>query len=405
MRKILGYYILSLCLTGLMAEDFRLIINTQMDSEALHFFLGDIYPNYSWGVRRRSPVDSGYWEAYVPPQAIPSESLPELGSQRSFYYDDINGQILRVHAQLVYAMEQGNCLIYVQKSGAMNNYDWNSLGSWFEQEIFTTVSQAFGKPGDVDGNDRVILLFFKFPDHTMVGFFSDTDLYGRSVYSASNQGEILYFNLSEGDPFSSLMKETYPHELQHLINASQRWNRSLENMELWIDEGMAENAAYILLQQVSPFHISQWKDEDSEFWDGLSMNQWNSSLEGYAWAFLFMRYVAHQAGTEQIYGDIILQPRGNSRSILLALREYGVDFDSFGDLLQAFYLALLFQEEQGIYSLGIDPGELQLQPRSPGSEFQGLLPTASAVYLPLKSPMTTTEYPESLRIIDTRDYR
>lgn len=381
-----------------MAEDFLLVINTEVISWQKPFDLGAILPDYPGGSSRISedPYEEDF--VYRPPREQRGE-VPE--KEVTFLIDDDSGQINGLRSFLVYGDSQSSCLIYVQKSGSALTQDWDRLGQWFDKEVYPKVTGLFGSPLDLDGNGKIILLFFKFADSSLAGYFSESDLFDRDWESASNQGEILYMNLTAGNPESQLIRETIPHELQHLINRSRRITRQKKSSQLWIDEGLAEMAAYEVLGYPSPYHISLWNDRDGGFWDGVSLFHWDGSLEDYALSFLFFLYLKERFPGVELNRRIINHPGGNGRSILEILQEEGVPLENFGDLLQDFYLAMLLHPED----FGSDGTDLKLRPRNPSPQYDGLLPPGAAVYLPLELAPYLNHLPEHIRVIDSRDYR
>lgn len=383
-------------------EDYYLIVNTESGPDAESFYLGHYFTGFGPGKSVRDSHELEFDEDYEPPVLEdPDEIAPEI---RYFYYEEW-GEIRRLQAQLVYNDPQGSCLIYVQRSGAVQERDWDALGAWFDGEVYPSVSQNFGIPGDVDKNGRVILLFYKFGSQHLSGYFNDTDLFSSSRYSGSNQAEILYFNLRYRRMFSSLMKETYPHELQHLINASLRMSRSLEPMELWLNEGLAESAAHLALGSPWEYNQEIWNDPDGEFWAGTSLTRWKGDLRDYALSYLFVQYIRAQTGDKSFLRQLISMEDPGLMGVIDTLDRYEVHYDSPEDLLQSFYLAILLQKEEGIWGFGDIGPELNLQVRSPKPSFNGILVPGAAVYLPLSTGEPRNPLPETLKVLDTRDYR
>lgn len=398
MKKASLILLTGFLLLSLAAEEFALVINTDVIPWNPPFDLGTVVPSIPEGSERAAGTFPEVEELY----SAPSDSRGETAERMSsFIYDDPDGELHRLRAQLVYGEEEGHCLIYVQKSGSVFNEDWDSLGRWFDQEVYPGLTESFGTPLDLDGNGRIILLFYKFPDTSLAGYYSDTDLFSREWEPGSNQGEILYMNLSAGTPESRIIRETIPHELAHLIHNSRRIPRQMKSSQLWIDEGLAEMAAYRILGIPSPFHISLWNDRDGGFWDGVSLFDWKGDLEDYALSFLFFLFLDERISADPFYREIIDHPAGNGRGILEILREEGVEYSNFGDLLEDFYLSLLKEPE----AFGLQGKSLKLRPRKPSEQYDGLLPPGAAVYLPLETLGYLKDLPAEIRVVDSRDYR
>lgn len=386
----------------LQAEDYYLIVNTGSGPDAESYYLGHYFSGFGPSKSVPTRQDWGLSEPYVAPEMdVPGEATP---AQRFFFYEE-QGEIRRLQAQLVYNAPGGHCLIYVQRSGAVEERDWDALGEWFDREVYPSVSQNFGLPGDVDHNERIILLFYKFGTEYLSGYFSDSDLYSTSRYSGSNEGEILYFNLRYTQMFSSLMKETYPHELQHLINSSLRMNRSLQPMELWLNEGLAETAAHISLGNPWEYNQEIWNDPDGDFWAGTSLTAWEGDLRDYALSYLFVQYLRAQSAQKSLLHDLILSRDPGLQGVVNTLDSYGVHYDSPADLLQSFFLAIALQDLEGTLGFGVMGSELGLEVKTPGDQYNGVLPPGAAVYLPLSTEKPRSPLPEPLKMLDTRDYR
>lgn len=174
-------------------------------------------------------------------------------------------------------------------TSAQMNYD--SLASEFDSSVFGLDVDYFGAPTDIDGNQRVLVLFTRKVnefsaaqegDGFVGGFFSSVDLAdsgdsgkdgaeatfgdddstpGDGVCDASNEAEIMW--LLAPDPTGTTGEEvdvgpvkrnaagTSSHEFQHMLNAA---NRVVKNEEAtftdleqtWLDEGLSHIAEEIV---------------------------------------------------------------------------------------------------------------------------------------------------------------
>jgi len=400
--KIKAFYIVYIfCFLSFSSwsEDFKLLINTDVDSMGESIYLGSYFPGFGPAKRKDYQEPSMDLESYVPPQD-PMSHFPET---RFFFYED-RSEILRLEARKVYDQPRGHCVIYVQKSGAVQTRDWDAVGQWFDETVYPPMIRSFGIPSDVDHNGKILLLFYKTEDPRLSGYFSDSDLYDRAVYSGSNQAEILYFNLRERDSLSQLMIDTYPHEFQHLINSSQRLQKGLEEMPRWMDEGLAESAAQWINGDDWLYNQQIWNDLDGAFWSGTSLIQWRGESEDYALSYLFFQYLRSLAEDPSIFRELIENPTSGLTGVIEVMARHDIYWDSEEDLLVSFYLAMALQQ-QGLYGFGDAPERLGIQPRSPSDEFSPMLEPGAAVYLPLKTPDPSQNLPGHLKWLDTRDYR
>ncbi len=185
-------------------------------------------------------------------------------------------------------------------SGGFSDEDWSRLGREFDEVILPTDSAYFGGPADLDGNDRVTLLFTPRVNRLtprnaasrVGGFFLPLDLVDAGdpagsglrgpegqVCPASNEGEVLY--LAAPDPsgeFSQpldraaarrLARSIAAHELEHLLSAEQRLvfgSGSFADLgATWLQEGLAHFAEEVVGLRLAG--LSAGRDLG---WDGVA---------------------------------------------------------------------------------------------------------------------------------------
>jgi hypothetical protein len=144
----------------------------------------------------------------------------------------------------------------------------DSITQEFDNNTFVTDSSYFGNPTDIDGNGRVILLFTGevnklTPANSTGGFvggyffagdyFPKTGPVNQSC-AESNNAEIMYLlspdptgkygNVRSASSVRQGTRGTIPHELEHLINAGNRYfNPAATAFEdNWLDESLAHIA-------------------------------------------------------------------------------------------------------------------------------------------------------------------
>jgi hypothetical protein len=149
--------------------------------------------------------------------------------------------------------------------GFVSGAQYSALLQELDEVVFPVDSAYFGGPADLDGNERVWLLFSPIVNRLtppgsstfIAGFFNPSDLTDTADCPASNQGEVLY--LLAADPFAifsdpvtapfavSNARGTTAHELQHLLTAQQRVilgdGDLFANLEdAWLSEALAHTA-------------------------------------------------------------------------------------------------------------------------------------------------------------------
>ena len=105
------------------------------------------------------------------------------------------------------------------------------------QGIFERTTTAFGEPTDVDGNDRVYLLFYELGSYSgseFDGFIRREDVLGGTH---SNQAEILYLDGVRNVPTSDYVLGVIAHEFVHLIHLAHDTDE-----RNWVEEILAEAA-------------------------------------------------------------------------------------------------------------------------------------------------------------------
>jgi hypothetical protein len=143
----------------------------------------------------------------------------------------------------------------------------DSITQEFDNNTFVTDSSYFGNPTDIDGNGRIILLFTGrvnnlTPAGSMGGFvggfffagdyFPPTGLPNQSC-AESNRAEIMYLlapdptgkfgNVRSASSVRQGTRGTIPHELEHMINAGNRYVNNANAFEdNWLDESLAHIA-------------------------------------------------------------------------------------------------------------------------------------------------------------------
>lgn len=164
-------------------------------------------------------------------------------------------------------------------AGGLTDAEYASFAAGFDTLVYPAITAAFGAPGDVDQNDRVVIFYTSAVNALtprgsgsyVGGFFHPRDLFptrdrdGLSACAASNVAEMFYMLVPDpsgsvnGNAFSreqvlQTSLGTIAHEFQHLINASRRlyeigtthWNE-----ETWLNEGMSHIAEEVVFYRAS----------------------------------------------------------------------------------------------------------------------------------------------------------
>lgn len=193
--------------------------------------------------------------------AGPERAVPSVGHERTFHVLTASGSFDDVTAVARYVGRQA--VLYVDKAAPTGGFDTADLQAFsdeFDDRIHPAVSGAFGQASDLDGNDRIVILFTpavnrltpRGSDGFVGGFFYGLDLLDDR--EGSNGGEVFYTlvpdeegTFSDPHPTSQVL-DVVPailaHEYQHMIHFNQRiLLREAEGSEaLWLSEGLAQMA-------------------------------------------------------------------------------------------------------------------------------------------------------------------
>jgi hypothetical protein len=195
------------------------------------------------------------------PTPAPAEPVAKIGDTRSFKVLNRAGKFETVSAEVHFVSE--HAILYVDEAAPAGGFlpdDLSYLADQFEVNIHPTVTGAFGEESDLDGNEKVIILFTPVvnrltepgADGYVGGFFFGLDL--LTGQEGSNEGEVFYALVpdpagAEGPSISRLsLLHTVPavlaHEFEHMVHFNQRILVSGAEAQdaLWLSEGMAQMA-------------------------------------------------------------------------------------------------------------------------------------------------------------------
>jgi hypothetical protein len=187
-------------------------------------------------------------------------AVPSVGDRRSFKvlnsangFDDVTAVARVVSDQAV---------IYVDErapAGGYTDRDLEDFAASFDDVIYPTDTETFGFPSDLDGNDRVVILFTptvngltpRGSQGFVGGFFYGLDLLDRE---GSNHAEIFYAIVPDpegtySDPrqkdrILQVVPGILAHEFQHMIHFNERVLKlgAPRTEALWLSEGLAQMA-------------------------------------------------------------------------------------------------------------------------------------------------------------------
>ncbi len=271
------------------------------------------------------------------PQRV-AAAVPAVGDRRSFKvlnsangFDDVDAVARVVSDQAV---------IYVDErapGGGYTDRDLEEFAASFDDVIYPTDTQAFGVPSDLDGNDRVVILFTPTvngltPRHStgfVGGFFYGLDLLDRE---GSNHGEIFYALVPDpegtySDPrqkdrILQVVPAILAHEFQHMIHFNERVLKlgAARTEALWLSEGLAQMAEEL---------VGLAYERRGDFVQAQRFRDGNEDRA--------RRYLAHTDSSSLIVGtgQGTLEERGAGWLFTLYLWDVGKESDVLGRLTRS----------------------------------------------------------------------
>jgi hypothetical protein len=253
---------------------------------------------------------------------------------------------------------------------------YDSLAAEFDTIVAPTLYGNFGAPTDLDSNTRLVAFFSTAinpqvdPTIGEYGYFAVRDLFlaaGPSGCSLSNDGEIVY--LAAPDPTGAatgtvLLTDSVRanalrsigHELQHLINASEREvYTGAAAEEAWLDEGLSTIAEELLFYAASG--LTPLQDINNASFGGGSGPQRIAAFNAYSYRN-FLRLQSWLAVPDST-AALRTASSTASQGALWAFLRYAAD--RTGGDQSLFWSGLVSSGSTGLANLqtaigGVDPG-------------------------------------------------
>jgi len=259
--------------------------------------------------------------------------VPVVGEVRDFDVVRADGGFDQVAAKV--RLVSRRAILYEDTTTAfkLTQADIQLFADLFDDPIYPVDTGVFGSPSDLDGNDRVIILFT--PSVNRLSPPGSSDLIGGFFFALdllptlenSNGGEVFYVlvpdptgvygNVRDTDLVRSTVPSILAHEFQHMIHHNERIiKRGASNREaVWLSEGLAHMAEDLVgealrsrgrvaeadqIQRGNRKRASLFLTEPSEV--SLIFAGGQGSLEERGAAWLFVEYLTGQTGTESVLG-------------------------------------------------------------------------------------------------------
>jgi len=218
-------------------------------------------------VREAALVHDGVTRGGAGPLRVES-AVPSLGDRRTFQVFNQNREFEEVNAVADFVGTRA--VLYVDETapaGGLGPADLEQFGHRFDEVIYPTVTDAFGNVSDLDGNQRVVILFTPTVNRLtprgssgfVGGFYYGIDLLPEQA--GSNKGEIFYAivpdpagEFSDRRPKGAVLEVTpavLAHEFQHMVHFNERVLvlQAASTDALWLTEGLAQMAEELVARE------------------------------------------------------------------------------------------------------------------------------------------------------------
>ncbi len=293
------------------------------------------------------------------------------------------------------------CAVYADDDETVTASTAQAIADEFDQAIYPLMKTDYGSWNDVDGNGRVIILLIDILDGYSgsggyyAGYFNPTDMYSDTVYSDSNEADMLTMDINPGVPGSTSFYSTISHEMQHLINYSvNKINKGI-NADTWLNEGLSTSAEYMYAGTDVNGRVSYYNNYGSlSISSGNNFYYWDSDAEtdllaNYSTAYMFFQWLRiHATNGAGIYKKILYAGKGDYRDVT-SVAELWIDsqFSSWPTLMTAWYAANLCNDSTGYYGYEGALGTLTKQLYSGSTSVslhsgEGVLMSISSAFTP-----------------------
>jgi hypothetical protein len=203
--------------------------------------------------------------------ASPSmQAVPVVGQEREFSVLNRSQTFDRIRATVRRVSDRAVLYVDVEAADAFSESDLSFFASIFDATIHPVTVATFGEPSDIDGNQRIFILFTprvnaltpRNETSFITGFFYGCDLLTRRQCAGSNEAEVFYSLLPDpqgrwSSPRSQAsVRNAVPpvlaHEFQHMIHFARR---GFSADVLWLSEALAHTAEEVVgsaLQSTDP---------------------------------------------------------------------------------------------------------------------------------------------------------
>jgi len=301
-------------------------------------------------------------------------------SKKFWAQNVVTGDFYQVDAELL--AESKNCKVWVEKGTGVTAATANSMAKAYEDTILPKMLKTFGMAidfkyngeivahntmeladwyGDRDGKLSILLLDIKDGYTTGSSYVAGYFWGGNFIEDPhSNLCDMIYIDTYPGKPGTAESNGTFAHEMQHMMNLITTQVTRSNVMDLWIDEGLATQAEW-LIEGSHPESRWAWYNYDLSgliktgnnffVWGNHENESQEAVMDDYATAYLFFQWLRLQAGNNDIYYDIITSGNYDYKAVTSAADKYmaGKNYNDWGVLLKTWLAANYINASSGPY--------------------------------------------------------
>ena len=222
----------------------------------------------------------------------------------------------------------------------------------FDNNIYPKMASVYGVPNsrptnasdpDYEDRDKIWTLIFNIRDDAyydpdaesyIAGYFSlsDNNFYQKNIFHIDTYDWANRVGPSVARPY--LYEGVFCHEYEHMIHTDIDIDEPL-----WVDEGLADMAAYICGYGHDSGNIAQYM----LYHPWTSLIFWGNSLEDYGCAYLFALYLYEKFGEDDFISDLVQEQANGIEGIQNTLDAWGHDI-TFDEIYDAFTIAVYFDD-------------------------------------------------------------
>jgi hypothetical protein len=314
------------------------------------------------------------------PRYSVSAAIPAIGEKTQFRvpkrcadFKTVTGTVRFISTRAIIYTDDAS------PSGGFTDADFQEIAREFDDLIYPTDVEYFGTPLDLDSNSRVILFYTpevnrltepNSQDGFVGGFAFAGDLFPTSTCAQSNRAEILYLlapdpggTINQNPRGVSQVKQgtrgTIAHELQHMINASERIRHPVTELleSVWMDEALAHFA-----EDLNGRKLRSLDEQGNYTFEQLTNNA--TQLNDFN-AFFFQNFARltrymQNPGAFAPASSLVDSASGSLavRGAAWALLRYAADHHSPGGDVKSFIKSLVPGPDTGVVNLRLKAGNV-----------------------------------------------